>query len=200
MKIYMVRHGQSHWQLAPSENLNTSLTDLGHEQARLLGRWLAEHRMLDGKGRIEVATLRTSPLLRARETAEYTAKALDRPVCLQESLREAPFHVADHLPHRAAPFHAYSAFEPSEIYAAFKAQVRIALQELVEQAQAGGGPVLAITHGGIIKTLLRLIAGTDTLDFVSYNTGITLIEWKRGRWCVVHLNLLDHLPPEYRTI
>lgn len=86
------------------------------------------------------------------------------------------------------------------MYAAFKSQVHTAFQELVERAEVSSGPVLAVTHGGFIKTMLRIVVNSDIVCFRLYNTGLNLIEWERGRWHIGHLNLWDHLPLELRTL
>ena len=31
-------------------------------------------------------------------------------------------------------------------------------------------------------------------------TGVNMIEWRRGRWEIVHINLCEHLPVELRTV
>jgi probable phosphoglycerate mutase len=80
----------------------------------------------------------------------------------------------------------------------FRCQAEMALQELVEKA-SNNGPVLAVTHGGLIKTLLQRVAGSETVSFRLYNAGLNVIEWGQGRWHLVHLNLWDHLPPDLRT-
>jgi broad specificity phosphatase PhoE len=199
MKIYLARHGQSQWQVERSENWDTSLTVIGHEQAKRMGQWLADHQMIDNGSRIEIASLYASPYRRTQETADYTANALHLPLFTQQDLSEADFHVAEHLPQTVTPLQAYPAYEASAIYAAFKSQAQAALQGLVEQVEASGGSVLAVTHGGLIKTVLRLVVGSDTICFRLYNTGLNLIEWRRGRWHLVYLNLWDHLPTELRT-
>jgi broad specificity phosphatase PhoE len=199
VRIYLARHGQAAWQLEPSSDLDTCLTALGHDQSRRLAMWLVEHRRVDCESRLEVATLCSSPLSRARETAEYASRTLALPAVTLHSLCEADFHVADHLPSADTPLETPERRPLSSTYAAFKSQAQTALAELVERAGTGGGPVLAITHGGIIKTILRVAAGTDDVCFRLYNTGLNLIEWRRGRWHLVYLNLLDHLPPELRS-
>lgn len=50
------------------------------------------------------------------------------------------------------------------------------------------------------KTLLRLIADSDAISFRLYNTGLATVEWDNGRWHLVHLNQLDHLPVDLRTL
>jgi broad specificity phosphatase PhoE len=199
VRIYLVRHGQSEWQLAPSTDWDTPLSSLGHEQAKRLGHWLAHHKRVDIERRLEVASLCTSPMWRAQQTATYVAEALGLAMHTMPALREASFHVAAHLPSRAAPGDPAPQYQPSARYLAFKAQVHRALDGLIEQVELTGGPVLAVTHGGLIKTMLRAAVGQDEVCFRLYNTGITELEWRRGRWHLVYLNLLDHLDTELRT-
>ncbi|MEU1311535.1 histidine phosphatase family protein [Streptomyces cinnamoneus] len=199
MKIFLARHGQSQWQLNPSQDWDTRLSDLGHEQARRLGEWCAGHRLLDAESRFEPGTLRASPLKRARETAGYLAESLRLPVEVQPSLTEATFRVASELPRAAAPFAPWPTGELPERYTAFRAQAAEALEELTGVAEATGRPVLAVTHGGLIKTVMRIVAETDSFCLKLYNCAINAIEWKDGRWRIVHVNLWDHLPPELRT-
>jgi probable phosphoglycerate mutase len=56
-----------------------------------------------------------------------------------------------------------------------------------------------VTHGGLIKTLLRCVLASDSACFRTYNTGLTLIEWTDDRWHLAFLNLADHLPTDLRT-
>jgi probable phosphoglycerate mutase len=199
LKIYLARHGQSHWQVSPSEDWDTGLTETGREQARRLGRWLRAGNGPARGERMEIAELCASPLRRARETADVLANALGLPVLTRPALAEAPFHVSDHLPEAIGPLSQQSPHQPSSEYAAFMAKAQVAWQELVEQADASGGSVLAVTHGGLIKTMLRAIMGSDRISFRIFNTALQVLEWNHGRWYLVHLNMLDHLPIELRT-
>ncbi|MEV6953737.1 histidine phosphatase family protein [Streptomyces sp. NPDC051183] len=199
MKIYLVRHGQSQWQLSPSEDWDTSLSPLGHDQAKHLGQWFAGDAALDATTRLTVGSVVTSPLKRARETAEYLCDPLGPPADVQPTLKEAAFHVVSELPRAAAPFAPWPEVPLSERYLDFRAQARTALAELTRRAEETGQPVLAVTHGGLIKTVFRTIAETDAFCLKLYNCGINAIEWTNGRWRVVHVNLLDHLPPALRT-
>ncbi|MFE3167771.1 histidine phosphatase family protein [Streptomyces sp. NPDC059224] len=199
MKIFLVRHGQSLWQLQPSEDWDTTLSPLGHSQARRLAGWCARHPALDRTSRFEAGVLRASPLLRAQQTAGHLASALGLPVRTQPSLAEAAFHVVSELPSAAAPFAPWPQAPLSERYLAFRKQAGEALTELADLAEESAAPVLAVTHGGLIKTLLRTVLETDVVCFKLYNCGINAIEWKAGRWRIAHVNLWDHLPPELRT-
>lgn len=199
MKIYLVRHGQSQWQVSPSEDWDTSLSPLGHDQAKHLGQWFAEDVPLDAATRLTVGSVLTSPLKRARETAEYLGESLGLPAEVQPTLTEATFHVVSELPRAAAPFAPWPEEPLSARYLDFRAQARAALAELTRRAEETGRPVLAVTHGGLIKTVVRTIAESDSFCLKLYNCGINAIEWTNGRWRVVHVNLWDHLPPALRT-
>lgn len=199
MKIYLVRHGQSQWQVSPSEDWDTSLSPLGHEQAGHLGKWFAEGAPLDGTSRLSVGSVVTSPLKRARETAGHLCDSLGVTAGVQPTLKEAAFHVVSELLKASAPFAPWPAEPLSERYRDFRAQARTALEELTRRAEETGQPVLAVTHGGLIKTVVRTIAESDTFCLKLYNCGINEIEWANGRWRVVHINLWDHLPPALRT-
>jgi len=198
VRIYLARHAQSWWQVDPSHDWDTSLTELGHEQSRRMADWLAGHELVDRGSRVEIAALSSSPLERARETAQYTVDALHLPLRIDDRLREADFHVASQLPRALHPLDRSFA-EPTEQYRIYRSQVEAGWHELVAQADQVGGPVLAISHGGFIKTLFRVITGTDHTCLALYNSCLNLLEWRRGRWHVVYLNLWDHLPAELRT-
>jgi broad specificity phosphatase PhoE len=199
MQVYLVRHGQSRWQINKDNDWDSPLTDLGRTQAEQLSQWLANRPMLTPEMPLDVATIHASPYLRAQQTAAPIASTLDLPVTTDSALREASFLVSDHLPSVESPHHPFPAFDSTEIYATFKVQAKRALTALLKSAEDDGGPVMAISHGGLISTILRLIIGSDNVSFWIYNASLNLVEWKRGRWHLVYLNLWDHLVPELRT-
>jgi len=200
MKIYLARHGQSRWQVERDDgDWNSPLTNLGQRQAQLLGTWLATHAKLDSETHVEIGCVRVSPLKRAQQTAVPIVKALNCTSQTDAYLREAEFYVSEHLPSAESPYQAMPSHRLSNTYAGFKQQAQAALYALVADAEASGQPVLGIAHGGLISTMLRLATGSDTVSFWLYNTSLNVLEWKRGRWHLIHLNLWDHLPPAWRT-
>ena len=71
MKIYLVRHGQSRWQVKRDDSdWNSPLTALGQQQAQHLANWLAHGSAIDNGTRVEVQRIHASPLLRAQQTAD----------------------------------------------------------------------------------------------------------------------------------
>lgn len=200
MKIYLARHGQSRWQIERGEvDWRSPLSDLGHQQGRLLGNWLGNGAQINNDTRVDIKAIYASPLERAHKTAVYTANTLNLPITTVKPLAEAEFLVSQHLPSALSPRQPPTNSILSDEYLTFKAQAQSALDKLVAEAEIHGGPILAFAHGALISTLLRIAAGSDTVSFWIYNTSLNLIEWKRGRWHFIYLNLLDHLPPELRT-
>ncbi|KAA3661702.1 MAG: histidine phosphatase family protein [Chloroflexi bacterium] len=200
MKIYLSRHGQSRWQVSINEEgLDSPLTELGQNQAQYLANWLANDAALNNGTRVDVAHLRVSPLIRAQQTAVPIAEMLGATAVTDKTLRETDFHIEPQLPTVVSPYQNHIPYTPTNEYAAFKEQAQAALLTLVAAAEFHNGSVLAVTHGGLISTILRMIVGTDAISFQICNASLNLIEWKGGRWHLVHLNLWDHLPTAMRT-
>lgn len=83
MKIYFTRHGETEWN---SKDIICGITDIelsekGHMQAKALADRLA-------KEHSEIEMIICSPMKRARDTADYAAKALGIEPVYDERLRE----------------------------------------------------------------------------------------------------------------
>lgn len=79
LRLYLVRHGWTAWH---SEGriagwADVPLDERGQAEAAAVGRWLAQ------RGPARPAALISSPVLRARQTAEAIAAAFDRPLALR---------------------------------------------------------------------------------------------------------------------
>ncbi|WP_135303408.1 histidine phosphatase family protein [Haloarcula amylovorans] len=163
--VLVVRHGETAWNRegrvqgwAPTE-----LTDRGREQATALGSWLAEN--------YDVDRVRSSDLQRTRETAEHAvdaAEALPDPT-VDESWRERGFGVYQgflakdlfdrhpgHEPEASVSV-LDAAPEGGESIVAFCDRVESAWTEFCETVDDGETVVL-VTHGGVIKILLSVVA------------------------------------------
>ena len=198
MRIYLIRHGQSVWQVKPSQDWDSELSHVGRKQSVHLGDWLG-NQPVDDSTAIEIACVVSSPSKRATATAAHVARAFALPMTTESRLLEATFHVSEHLPFSNSPFDAPLQDAPSIEYAAFKLQAQEALAWLVAEAGSIRGPICAITHGALIETLLRVALATDSASFELCNTGINLLQWRGGRWEIVYINRWEHLPPGLRT-
>jgi broad specificity phosphatase PhoE len=82
MKLYFVRHGESEANIRrviSNRDRPFGLTDLGRGQANILADSLKD---------IPITAIFSSPVLRARETADILSQSLGRPYQVTEALRE----------------------------------------------------------------------------------------------------------------
>ncbi len=158
--LTLLRHGRSSGDdLGVHEGrFDSELTTLGREQvARLLGRWAAQGRRFD--------RIISSPLARARTTAELVAAALPAPVELDPlwlemdngPLAGLPFAEAEARypwPAFRNPYEPF--FETGESDWAIHMRAARAIERLV---LLGPGRTLVVAHGGILNAALRHIVG-----------------------------------------
>jgi uncharacterized phosphatase len=145
--LVLVRHGQTDWNLAGriQGSSDIPLNDTGRRQAREAGTLLAEESW---------DAIVSSPLIRARETAEIIAAEIGlRTVELVPALRERHYGAAEGLTGAEAEAR-YSGKVPGrETPAMVLERVRPALVDLAEEH--AGQNVLIVSHGGVIGTLVR---------------------------------------------
>ena len=91
--VYLVRHGQSEWnvrRLTQGQTAHPRLTDLGRQQARTAAALIADDLRTTGR---RVSRVVSSDLARARETADVIAELLGVEVVSDARLREQ--HLGD---------------------------------------------------------------------------------------------------------
>ncbi|MBW8270307.1 histidine phosphatase family protein [Caldovatus aquaticus] len=143
--FWFLRHGETDWN---ARGLSQGSTDIplnavGVAQARRAALALL------GRG---IAAIVSSPLGRARHTAEIVGEALGLPVAIEDDLREVRFGVQEGRPMgdwyddwiagRYTP-------EGAETFAALRARAVAA----VNRAIARPGPVLVVAHGALFRAL-----------------------------------------------
>lgn len=84
MRIYLIRHAQSELNAKNilQGSMDSELTDKGQSQAQLIGRHLAQE---------NIATIITSPAVRAHATATVIRNKIHVPLVLEKDLRECHF-------------------------------------------------------------------------------------------------------------
>ncbi|HTF09373.1 MAG TPA: bifunctional RNase H/acid phosphatase, partial [Asanoa sp.] len=158
-RFLLLRHGQTELsvQRRYSGRGNPALTDLGRRQAEAAARYLAQ------KGGI--ATVITSPLQRAYDTATAAAKALGLDVNVDEDLIETDFgawegltfgEAAERDPELHRRWLRDTSVKPpdGESFDSVANRIRRAQRRII--AEHGGDTVLVVSHVTPIKTLLRL--------------------------------------------
>src|SRR3954451_8101280 len=168
MLVYFVRHGESASNAAPGAmalpgNQGDRLTDRGFEQARAVAERLGE----TGATRIL-----TSPLRRARETAEVIAERLDLPVTELDELRElresdgyGELSLEDQRLRRWSVWMAEHGDDPDHSYRGGESfneimgRVRRVQDRLVDDAVES---TIAVSHGIFLRFfLMRVVLGDD---------------------------------------
>ncbi len=143
--FWFLRHGETDW--------NVQGISQGNVDIPLNATGIAQARAAAGKLRHRgIATIVSSPLSRARVTAEFVGSALGLPVALDSDLREVSFGVqegqkmADWFPHWLA-----GEFVPegAETFAALRSRAVAAANRATAQPPA----VLVVGHGALFRSL-----------------------------------------------
>lgn len=178
MEMYFIRHGQSEWQTQRTKDQNSSLTVLGIEQCHLLNSYLRNSIIFSHENPI----IFSSPLTRALQTATE----LKKPYVIDDRIQEASFHLSQSLPFYENISLYKGHTSDNEHYNIFKKTVKDFLIHLISMKKQK--TALIYTHGGVIKTCLRIIHDNDGLCYTINNCSITRIAWFRGRW---HIHLIN---------
>ena len=188
MDLIFVRHGQSQFNVDQSGGMDSPLTELGRRQAHRVGLYLAREQKID--------LIYSSPYARAKETAQIIATYVGRPIEYKDDLREAEEEYWSGMNRFANPLATLDAppLSPADInvaYAEFQKRVVRAFREILTAHSEG--TVLVVSHGGIMGTIVRTLAGAHQLSVHSDNTCLTQFHFEDGRWHLVCLNRIHHL-------
>jgi len=166
MKIILVRHGQTEWNLLGKYQGHTdiSLNETGRGQALRAAEYLAEEE--------KVEAIYCSDLKRTRETADIIAGKLNLPVTCDPRLRELSFGLWEGLTFNEVYERYPQDFDhwfnntcemnvpQGESFNQLKSRAVKAVEEI---SQKHKGTVVVVTHGGTIKALLHYINNDNCL-------------------------------------
>ncbi|WP_208354228.1 histidine phosphatase family protein [Pseudaestuariivita rosea] len=186
-RLTLLRHGQSEWQVGKYDDRDSRLTALGHVQATYLSERVTE--MINEEQNINIYC---SSLVRAKQSLQ----GIPIEYSVDDRLREAEFPVSCNLAQRDTAFDTTAQSSPSSSYLAFK---RTVLEFLSEAATPGGQNCILMCHGGVIKTVFRILVGNDAVDFKVGNCSVSEIVWSNGRWKFKSINDLSHIPHQFAT-
>ncbi|PIT98212.1 MAG: hypothetical protein COT71_01950 [Candidatus Andersenbacteria bacterium CG10_big_fil_rev_8_21_14_0_10_54_11] len=158
MQLIVIRHGQTDHNVGrvlQGQRLDDPLNAVGRREAQALVSVLADE---------HIAALYSSPLKRARETAEALAGARLLPIVFRPELMERDFgELSGQTWEDVMAVHGGHMQEQNKQlrydYTSFGGesheQVRARLRQLLEELAAyhGGDAVAAVTHGGVIRLL-----------------------------------------------
>lgn len=192
MVIYLIRHGETDWN---TKRLLQGATDIplnqnGIEVAELTAEGLRD---------VEFDLIFTSPLKRARETAEIIRGERKIPIIPDERLREICFGPYEGLccqkegwnipdPDFEKFFTSPGEYVPpkgGESIRQLCERTTQFLQELVHQKDYQDKTILLSGHGAVVKGLLSSITITDLKDFwnggVHKNCGVSILDVNEGK-------------------
>jgi|GEM_PF-4586112 len=197
--VYLVRHGQS---VANAKGLQsgwspTPLTPLGQRQATAIGKKLTVVDFTAAYSSGSVRSVSTLAAILASRTGSLTAR-------VDPSFREWGVGSFDEKPaslgqaaeakvlkttvgnlwkfNDAQRFDALSKADPTkqtENWNQFKTRILQGISNVKSANQ--GGQVLVVSHGYVIKHLIKLLTGSYTSLPID-NTTVTILEFIKGRW------------------
>jgi len=203
-RVVLVRHGQTAWNRVERfrGRADVPLDETGLEQAQLAGARIARD--------WPVAAIYSSPLSRARKTAEAIASRLDLPAQVHQGLIDIDFGEWQGLTREEARqrwpesvdawFSApHTAQIPSgESLEVLRARAMAAVRDI--KSRHDGGIVVAVAHAAVNRVILLGILGLGNDRFwrLAQDTcAINVFEAQAGDFTLVSLNDTCHLaPPE----
>ena len=173
MEVYFLRHGETAWNRTKRIQGSTEWTDLTDEGVRVAEA--ARDGLLD-KG-LTFDRLYTSPYRRALHTAQIIGTGLGLNPTVDSRLREISFgpyegthyseglFIDDNIRNCFMDPPRYVARDGAESFDAVAARVQDFFDSELDPQSDRLTRVLAIAHGGILRTVLRLAVGIPLSDF-----------------------------------
>ena len=155
--IGLLRHGQTNWNIdfRLQGVTDIPLNETGIAQAKVAGAVIASQAAAGQPWDL----ILTSPLSRARDTAVMVGQAIGiEGVSVEELLLERSFGEAEGLSHEEwkAKYNDTNHVPGGETLQQLEARSWVLLQQLVDHH--AGKRVLTVSHGALIRTLLRLVS------------------------------------------
>ena len=147
--FYFVRHGETDWNRRHlyMGSQDIPLNQRGIEQSKLAADWLKDE---------PIVHIATSPLSRARKTAEIIAEKIQKPITVVDDLRECGWGIKEGEPFDDGvilqKWFKGEALEGAEKVHDFGARVMRGLTSALELP----GPVLIVAHGGVYCAIQRV--------------------------------------------
>lgn len=202
-RIIAVRHGETAWNVAAriQGQLDVGLNDTGRWQARRVGEALAGE---------EIATVYTSDLGRAHETAKSIGEAAGVPVIPEQGLRERSFGLfegktfseieetwPDHAHNWRKRVPEWQPPEGGESLLQLRERVTRTLEALA--ARHAGEQIVVVAHGGVLDALYRVATRQDVNAPRTWelpNAAINRLLWTPEGFTLVGWSDTQHLDRE----
>lgn len=197
--IYLVRHGETYWnELRKMQGqVNIPLNEKGRKQARLTGERLKD---------VVFDICYTSPLSRARETAELilgdgSIEIVDSPLLLEQGYGLAEGESQNGFYDKTSPLYGYESqpekYRPgigAESFGELFQRAEEAVETLIYPAEARYQNVLVTAHGAILCSILAVIEKSPLEEFWNRllpNCGVAVLQVKNGKCSLLYAEEKD---------
>ncbi len=182
MKIYIIRHGETDWN---QQRRFQGRTDIPlNENGRQVAEWTR-----DGLKDVAFDVVYTSPLLRAKETAEIITGDRNIPIIEDERIIEMSFGSYEGIDSKLQDENLKKFFKEPEHYMAPEGgesieevmqRTKTFLEELFANEIYQNGTILISTHGAALSGLMCAVKGSKIADFwkggLHKNCGFSVVE------------------------
>lgn len=194
MELILIRHAlPEHVAKEDGSPADPHLSDLGHEQAALMAKWMAEE---------HIDALYSSPMQRAMQTASPLAEEKQLEPQLREGVAEYDRQASEYIPVEKLKEldyerwqHLMKGDQEDMDFTQFSAEVISTLEEII--AGHRGHRVAVVCHGGVINAWTAKVVGLEPKMFFNPNyTSINrYMAASSGERSVMTLNEHVHLKP-----
>ena len=185
--ICLVRHGQTDWNVLGKLQGTTDipLNNRGKKQADQCGSFLRESQW---------DAIITSPLKRAKQTAEIIQQKINVPIIEMEEFMERNFGDAEGmtLKERRESF-PDKKYPNQEEVISFHHRLKEGIQKINQKYPEGR--IVLVAHGAVINAILSGISEgkIGSGKTVLKNACLSNIYFRENKWWVQDYNLIDHL-------
>jgi broad specificity phosphatase PhoE len=176
MKIYLIRHGQTDWNLEGrfQGREDIALNENGIKQAYVCGKALAGENF---------KAVITSPLIRAKKTAEIIAQSVNvKQVIVDDAIIERDFKKVSGMTAREREaFYASGEKDDKEPWEILSSRMMSSIQKYAELFYDNN--IIVVSHGASINAVLSVLSGgeTGTGKIRLKNTCINILHYEKGR-------------------
>ena len=185
--ICIVRHGETDWNVQGRLQGQTDipLNDSGKIQARKCGEFLSNDHW---------DVIISSPLKRAKETADIIGEFVDSPIIIKEEFIEKYFGDAEGLSadEREAAFIDKN-YPNQENQENLRERLLKGLQDIVTEYPEK--KVIVVAHGAVIHMILRMMSNENIVSKQTRlsNACLSTIKYELHSWIIADFNQVNHL-------
>ena len=196
MDLLVIRHGQSEADILKviEGRANFNLTELGHKQAEAMAKWVNEN--------YSINIIYSSPLNRAKQTAEYISKITGIEIIFENDLMEWNNGLIAGLSREEAnekypeqEKYPHTRIYEQESYIDFRMRAETILSKIINEND-GGKTIVMVSHGGMINMLFKSFMESPMNGKISIKNSDTGIHhWKvnNGNKEIILCNSNEHL-------